>query len=194
MRRKSIEDCFERRVVPVVWEPQSHCDVLAHASAVFLQGGRVAELPRILDTFGGRPLEQLSLFVHIDLLAGLEDNEAGLGFLASFQRVAGIVTAHQHLAAPARRLGLLSILRLFLMDSRSVERGLAVTAKSRPDAIEIMPAAAASKVAKDFHGCTVPRITGGLCRTEAEFRESLESGCQAVTSSHPPLWRLNAAY
>ena len=88
---------------------------------------------------------------------------------------------------------MLSILRLFLMDSRSVERALAIVARSKPDAIEIIPAAAAPKVAKDFQRCRLPRIAGGLCRTEADIHESLKSGCQAVTSSYPPLWRLNAA-
>jgi len=48
---------------------------------------------------------------------------------------------------PARRVGLLSIVRLFLSDSRAVDRGISVVKKSHPDAVEILPAVVAAKVA-----------------------------------------------
>ena len=191
MRRQPISKCFERQVIPVVWEPGPDRELLAAASAVFLQGGPLAELGRVLEAFDVPPLDNVSLFVHIDLVSGLENNEAGLEFLAGFDRLAGVVSIHHHLTVPARRLGLLSIVRLFLSDSRAVERGVSVATKSKPDAIEILPAAVAPKVAADFRNCPIPRITGGLCRTEEDVREALSSGCQAVTSTRPELWRLN---
>jgi glycerol uptake operon antiterminator len=193
MRRRTIDQCFRRQVIPVVWEPRGHNELLARASSVFLQGGSLSELPRVLDIFCASPLEDLALFVHIDLVAGLENSEAGLGFLAGFERLSGVVTVHHHLAAPARKLGLLSIVRLFLSDSRAVDRGLSVATKSHPDAIEILPAAVAAKVAGDFAACRIPRIAGGLCRTETDVKEVLDSGCRAVTSTSPALWRLNPA-
>jgi glycerol uptake operon antiterminator len=163
------------------------------ASCVFLQGGPLAELADVLEAFRDPHFDHVSLFVHIDLVAGLENSEAGVEFLARFERLSGIVTVHHHLAASIRRAGLLSVVRLFLSDSRAVERGLSVVAKSRPDAIEILPAAVASKVAHDFRRCPVPRITGGLCRTEQDVREALDSGCVAVTSTRPELWEFNRA-
>jgi glycerol uptake operon antiterminator len=126
-------------------------------------------------------------------LAGLENSDAGIEYLAAFNRVTGIVTVHHHLSGAARKLGLLSVVRLFLSDSRAMDRGLTVANKSQPDAIEILPAAAAPKVAADFATCRIPRIAGGLCRTEADVRETLASGCLAVTSTSPSLWRLNRA-
>jgi glycerol uptake operon antiterminator len=156
-----------------------------------LQGGALRDLTRVLDEFGDEQLADVSLFVHIDLLSGLENSEAGLEYLAEFPRISGVVTVHHHLAAPARKLGLLSVVRLFVTDSRAMDRGLSIADKSRPDAIEILPGAAAAKVAGDFAGCKIPRIAGGLCRTEADVNEVLNSGCQAVTSTSPALWRLN---
>ena len=191
MRQKSIEQCFRHRVIPVVWHPGPQSDLLAQASTVFLQGGTLRELERVLDAFNAPPLKHLPLFVHIDLVAGLENNDAGLEYLAGLDRITGIVSVHHHLAAPARKLGLLSIVRLFLSDSRAVDRGLSVATKSHPDAIEILPAAVAAKVAGDFAHCRIPRIAGGLCRTEADVAEVLESGCRAVTSTSPSLWMLN---
>jgi glycerol uptake operon antiterminator len=193
MRRKTIDNCLRRHVIPVVWDPDSNRSLLARASAIFLQGGALGDLMRVLDAFNHSELEHLPLFVHIDLVAGLENSEAGLEFLAGFDRITGVVTVHHHLAGSARRLGLLSIVRLFLSDSRAVDRGVSVANKSHPDAIEILPAVVAAKVAKDFADCPIPRIAGGLCRTEADVSEVLVSGCRAVTSTSPALWQLNPA-
>jgi glycerol uptake operon antiterminator len=193
MRRKSIDFCFDRPIIPVIWDPVQHEQLIAGASSTFLQGGPLYDLPRILDTFSKPPLHDLPLFVHVDLVAGLENNDAGLQYLATFERLTGIVTVHHHLTAPARRLGLLSIVRLFLSDSRAVDRGLSVANKSRPDAIEILPAAVATKVVIDFEVCKIPRIAGGLCRTEADAAEVIASGCRAVTTTSPKLWKLNSA-
>lgn len=191
MRRNTIDRCFDRPIIPVVWQPMQNHELLARASTVFLQGGNLSDLAHVLDRFSEPPLHHASLFVHIDLVAGLENSEAGLEFLAGFQRLAGVVTVHHHLATPARKLGLLSIVRLFLSDSRALERGLSIASKSRPDAIEILPTAIAAKVAADFQSCQIPRITGGICRTESDVRDALESGCRAVTTTKPELWRLN---
>jgi glycerol uptake operon antiterminator len=192
MNRPSIAKCLQKPVIPVLWEPTKHVAAIGQASAVFLQGGTLAELSRVLDKFQQPELAGVAVFAHVDLIAGLENNEAGLEYLAELGRLTGVVTIHHHLAKPARRLGLLSIVRLFLSDSRSVERGEAIASKSQADAIEILPAAAAVKVAAELDRFGIPRITGGLCRTEADVREALDSGCRAVTSTRPELWHLNA--
>jgi glycerol uptake operon antiterminator len=191
MRRKSIDTCFRKQIIPVVWDPNAHVDLLSHASAVFLQGGSLRDLERVLDLFCAPKLENLPLFVHVDLVAGLENSEAGIEYLAACKRLTGVVTVHHHLVAAARRAGLLSIVRLFLSDSRAVDRALSVVSKSHPDAIEILPAVAAAKVAKDFANCRIPRIAGGLCRTDADVADVLASGCRAVTSTSANLWKLN---
>ena len=193
MRRKSIDACFRKHIVPVVWDPGSQTELLARASSVFIQGGALGDLARVLDLFGSPRLEHLSIFVHVDLVAGLENSEAGIEFLAGFDRITGVVTVHHYLASAARRLGLLSIVRLFLSDSRAVDRGVSVVKKSHPDAVEILPACVAAKVAGDFEACRIPRIAGGLLRTEADVAEVLASGCRAVTSTSEKLWKLNPA-
>lgn len=191
MQPKSLDACLRRKIIPVVWAPGSQREVISLASSVFLQGGPLAELADVIEEFRDPYFDHLSLFVHIDLVAGLENSEAGVEFLARFERLSGIVTVHHHLAPSIRRARLLSIVRLFLSDSRAVERGLSVVKKSRPDAIEILPAAVAPKVSHDFRRLPMPRITGGLCRTEQDVLEALESGCVAVTSTRPELWKLN---
>lgn len=186
-----IANCFAKPVIPVLWELPSDQDLVSSASSVILQGGALTELASVIGQFEQPQLSKIHLLVHIDLVAGLENNEAGLECLAQLPRIRGVVTVHHHLSKSAAKLGLLSIVRLFLSDSRAVQRGLAVANKSRPDAIEILPATAAVKAASDLQKCSLPRIAGGLCRSEADVRETLASGCRAVTSTRPNLWRLN---
>ena len=193
MRRKSIDACFRKHIVPVIWDPTPHSDLLARASTVFLQGGSLSDLGRVLKLFSGPKLEHLPLFVHVDLVSGLENSEAGIEYLSSFERLTGVVTVHHHLTSAARRAGLLTIVRLFLSDSRAVDRGLSVVNKSHPDAVEILPAVVAAKVTGDFANCRIPRIAGGLCRTEVDVEEVIASGCRAVTSTSAALWKLNPA-
>lgn len=182
---------FTKPVVPVLWDLGANQDIVASASCVILQGGSVVDLPRAIDQFARPAFDHVRLLVHIDLVAGLEKNEAGLELMANMQRIDGVVTVHHHLTKPAKRLGLASIVRIFLSDSRALERGMQVALKARPDLIEMLPAAAAIKVADDLRACSIPHISGGLCRTEADIRETLESGSLAVTSTRPELWSLN---
>src|SRR5438128_2053591 len=123
MARASIDTCFKKRVIPVVWDPGPHVELLSQAGAVFLQGGALGELRQAVARFSEGKLADLPLFVHVDLVAGLENSEAGIEFLAEFRHISGIVTVHHHLTAAARRLGLLTVVRLFLSDSRAVDRG-----------------------------------------------------------------------
>ena len=191
MRHPDITRCLAKPVIPVIREISNQRDLLAGASALILQGGTVLELLRTLEELDAELRQKLHVLVHIDLISGLENNEAGLEFLASLQCVSGVVTVHHNLTRPASRLGMLSILRMFLTDSRAVERCLSVVSKSKPDAMEIMPTAAAARTANDFKKVPIPRIAGGLCRSAKDLQEALDSGIQAVTSTSPSLWECN---
>jgi len=188
----NIESCFGKPVIPVLWQLPDRWETVSNASMVILQGGSITELAGVIRQFEQPSLQHIRLLVHIDLIAGLENNEAGLECLAQLRRIRGVVTIHHHLTKPARRLKLLSIVRLFVSDSRAMERGLSVASRSHADAIEILPAVAAVKTASHFQNCPLPRITGGLCRTEEDVREALASGCLAVTSTLPRLWKYNS--
>jgi len=186
-----VDRCFAKPVIPVLWDVAENRDLVALASSVILQGGPITELSSVVDQFVQPPLDHLRIFVHIDLVAGLETSEAGLELLAQVGSIDGVVSVHHHLTKSAKRLGFLSLLRIFLSDSRALDRGLKIATKARPDVVEILPSAAAIKVADDFQPLSIPYISGGLCRTEDDVRETISSGCRAVTSTRPALWVLN---
>ena len=186
-----VEKYFSKPVIPVVSKVAGDIQALAAASSVILQGVAVNDLSKVLEDFSRPPLDHLRLLVHIDLVAGLENSDAGLEYLSGLGKTDGIVSVHHHLTRSAKRLGLLSIVRVFLSDSRALDRGLKVCVKANPDVVELLPASAAVKVAEEMRSCSIPYIAGGLCRTESDVREALDSGCRAVTSTRPELWRMN---
>ena len=192
VRRGRLEHWLSRPVVPVLWEPLDHAmPLLTKASMVFLQGGRLAELPAVLAPWERGPLMRVPLVLHLDLMAGLSNDEAALQYVAGLKRIDGVITTRHQLVPAARRLGLRTIVRLFLQDSRAVERGVAIATSSRPDAIELLPGVAAAAVGDAFAQCPAPRIAGGLVTDEATVRTILASGCRCVSTSRADLWAIN---
>lgn len=190
-RACSVRAWLGKPVIPVFWQTGRNDALLADAGMVFLQGGQLAELPDRLSRLKSGPAARVPVMLHIDLLSGLSSDEAGLQYLARLGGIDGIITVRSHLVAPARRLGLASILLLFLQDGRSLDRGLHVIEQSKPDLVELVPGVAALETARQFSGIPVPRIAGGLVRSELLVGRLLDSGCAAVSTSSAELWGLN---
>jgi glycerol uptake operon antiterminator len=161
------------------------------ASILFVGGGELAELPALLGSLSRGPLSRVPVFLHVDLVSGLANDDAGLKYVATLDRLDGIITVRQHLVAPARKLGLMSVLRLFLQDGRAVERGLQVVERSQPDAVELLPGVAFLEVADRFNRLPIPCIAGGLIRTPDVVRRIIAAGAKAVSTTNVELWGMN---
>jgi len=74
-------------------------------------------------------------FVHIDLIAGLGKDRAGVAFLAREIGVNGIVTSHGHLVAAARSDRVIAVQRLLLHDDLGLASALSAVERARPDII-----------------------------------------------------------
>lgn len=190
-RPRDLTPWLAKPVIPVVWKILPDEATLAHASLVFLHCSQLAELNEDIAWLKRGPLARTPIVLHIDLLEGLTSDEAGLRFLAGLRIIDGIITVRQHLIAPARRLGLASILLLFLQDGLAVERGRHLVEQCQPDALELVPGVAALETAAEFENVPMPRIAGGLVRTPELVHKLLHSGCKAVSSSSAKLWLLN---
>ncbi len=192
-RPNPVAQWLTRPIIPVIWNTEVDPATLSDASVIFVQGCELADLNRILAWLKAGPLQKTPVFVHVDLLAGLSSDDAGLRYLAELKRIDGVITVRSHVVAAARRLGFASMLLLFLQDGRSVQRGLHIVEQSRPDAIELVPGVAALETARQFQQISIPRIAGGLVRTPAVVRQLLDAGFDAVSSSESELWRMNTA-
>jgi glycerol uptake operon antiterminator len=188
----SIASHLTRPVIPYVTEGvDRHPALIASASIIFLGGGELAELPALFAKLEKPPFANLPVLLHIDLVDGLATDDAGVRYIASLPRIDGIITVRHHLASLARKLNLLSVVRLFLQDGRAVERGLAVIEKSKPDAVEVLPGVAFLQVPERFQKLPIPCIAGGLIRTPQTVQQITKAGCRAVSTSNVALWKLN---
>ena len=195
MRRRfgpDIARFLTKPVIPYVADGvDAHVGLMALASVIFIGGGELADLPGMMTKLSRPPLGDIPVFLHIDLVNGLSNDESGLRYVAGLERVDGVITVRHHLAPAARKLGLMSVVRLFLQDGRAVERGLGVVEKSRPDAVELLPGVAYLEVADRFRGVNIPVIAGGLIRTREIADRIRAAGCRAVSTTNIKLWEMN---
>jgi glycerol uptake operon antiterminator len=94
------------------------------------------------------------------------------------------------LTQKARNLGLITIQRLFMLDSLSIQTGIKMVNVNRPDLIEIMPAILPKVILRVKQESTIPIIAGGMVETKEEIIELLKVGATAVSTSKSALWFL----
>lgn len=134
------------------------------------------------------------LFIHLDFVEGLARDEAALTFLARHARPAGVITTRTGLVQAARRIGVVPVQRLFLLDSQSVSTGLEAARTSKAEVVEVLPGIvprAISAIRSQLSHSLI--IAGGLVRTEKEARKALAAGAAGVSTSSSALWQMTRA-
>ncbi len=192
-RSATLKKWLSKPVIPVIWGDGDNMAAATGASAVFIQGGNINQLAKVLAPLETGPLAGAAVLVHLDLLAGVAADHAGVEYLASFPRIDGIITTRYQLVRAAHDVGLLGIVRLFLQDSRSLERGLKMVAANKPDLVEVLPGLASVDIAESLNRLPMPWIAGGMIRKPPTVRQITAAGAKAISTSESRLWRLNAA-
>jgi len=192
MNPQGIRSLLRKPIIPYItdWSLPDP-ELLEHADVLFLSSGEITELPAVLAKLNNRSTRNIPVMLHIDLISGLTNDDAGLRYVASIGNIAGIITTKHHLVRPIRKLGMSSVVRLFLQDGRAIDRGLSIIDRSKPDAVEMLPGIATTLIADDLKHISIPYIAGGLIRSEETAERILQAGCQAVSTSNEQLWRLN---
>jgi glycerol uptake operon antiterminator len=158
----------------------------APTRAIYLLAGNPLNLPRMLER--ARDHDKICL-VNIDFLDGLNRDRHAVEFLA-VHKVAGIVSTRFEALKAAHGFGLVTVQRTFAIDSAAVAAALKSMGQFLPDAMEVLPAMAAPKVAIRLRAA-YPRLTiigGGLIENVREIEELLAVGINSVSVSDPRLW------
>lgn len=153
---------------------------------IFLISADICTLDGIVNQI--RETDKL-VFVHIDLMKGLKRDASSIQYLADNIGIDGIVTTHPNLISVARRLNLLTVQRMFILDSASIEQGVKSVAESRPDAVEILPGIVVPHIHERLESNIRQMIiAGGLINTEDEIISILKNGAAGVSTSATDLW------
>jgi glycerol uptake operon antiterminator len=173
-------------VVPAVRGPDRDLDaaLAGEHPAIFVLGGDVFKVLGRIGSRGRRP----QIYVNVDLVGGIAADASGLRFLAG--RVDGIISTHRHVIELAKTSGLITIQRLFAIDSGAVERGLKLIRRAQPHFVEILPALAYREIAAQYSEVLdLPVLAGGLLRSREDIATILEAGAVGVSASDQGLWR-----
>lgn len=154
----------------------------SHA-AIFVLGGDVFEL---MERLGGRDRTP-PVCVNVDLASGVSPDADGIRFLS--RHVEGVISTHRRTIELGKQSGLVTIQRLFAIDSGAVERGLKMTTRAEPAFVEILPAIAYPEIADYYRAvCGVPVLAGGLVTDASGVSSLLGAGASGVSTSESGLW------
>lgn len=174
-------------VIPAVKEPETLDLALAHdGAAVFLLCGDILNIAGLVDRVHRAGKQAV---VHGDLVAGLAPREIAVDYLRSYG-ADGIISTRPHIIRRGRELGMLTVLRVFAIDSKAVSNLGKETGMGMPDLIEVLPGTIYRVIARLSRELPVPLIAGSLLADKADVTAALSAGALCVSASDPQLWDL----
>jgi len=127
------------------------------------------------------------IYVHIDLSDGIGKDEYGVRFVKSLG-VDGIISTRTNMIKIARKEGMMTVQRFFMVDSHSVDTSLEALRSSKPHMIEIMPGTLTKVIKRLKAELDIPIVAGGLIETCEEIDEALSAGAFAVSIGKSDFW------
>ena len=174
-------------VIPAVKEPETLDRALCHdGAAVFLLCGDILNIGELVDRVHRAGKQAV---IHADLIAGLAPKEIAVDFLHRCG-ADGIISTRPMLLRRGRELGLLTVLRVFAIDSKAVSNLGRETEGGMPDVIEILPGTLCKVLRRLSRELPVPLIAGGLLSDKADVLAALGAGALCVSASDESLWAL----
>lgn len=152
---------------------------------IFLLSGTIFDLK---ETVSRAKQAGKLVFIHVDLLDGFSKDVTALKYISSEIRPDGIISTKNSLLKVAKSLGLLTVQRVFIIDSLSIETAVKASQLINPDAIEIMPGIMPRIIKKLSTSLEVPVIVGGLVSEKSDAAVALENGALGVSTSSKEIW------
>ncbi len=131
---------------------------------------------------------RVKIILHGDLIQGLKPDEYGVQYLCQEIKPDGIISTHTQVIETAKKRGVMSIQRIFLLDSHSLDTSYRVLKTYQPDYIEVLPGIVPGLIKEIKEELRIPILTGGFLRTPKQVHEALDAGALAVTTSNKTLW------
>lgn len=126
--------------------------------------------------------------VHMDLVAGLGSKEISVDFIHSSTSADGILSTKPALIRRAKELGLLTVMRFFVVDSMAVENVYKQCEQARPDCVEIMPGGMPKVIGRISAALREPVIAGGLIADKEDILAALNAGAVSISTTNQTLW------
>jgi len=129
------------------------------------------------------------VFVHLDLTQGLSSKDVAADFVKEYTGADGVISTRPFLLRRAKTLGLITVLRIFLVDSLSLANLDKQVESCDPDLVEIMPGVMPKVVRRVCAQTPVPVISGGMVSDREDAITALSAGAICVSTSCEALWQ-----
>jgi glycerol uptake operon antiterminator len=129
------------------------------------------------------------MFYHMDLIQGLRNDEHATEYFCQEFKPNGLISTKASVIMKAKQKGVLSVQRVFLIDSQALEKNLKIIKKTQPDYIEVLPGAMPEIIKEIKLRTNIPIFAGGFIRSVAQVENALEAGAAAITTSKTDLWK-----
>lgn len=128
------------------------------------------------------------MFLHVDLIQGLKQDEYATEFLIQEIKPAGLISTRSGVITKAKQKKILAIQRLFLIDQSALDKSLRIIKKTNPDYIEVLPGVIPPFISEVKELTNKPILAGGLIRSDSDVDQALDAGAAAITTSNRELW------
>ena len=152
---------------------------------IFILYGNICSLTMIVEKIKSR--DKLAI-VHADLVQGLSAKTEAIDYIKNNTKADGILSTKGNLVKHATDIGLIGILRNFIIDSMAMENVNKQVELAHPDMIEIMPGIMPEIIEKLKNEIKLPLIAGGLISDKKDVIAALSAGADAVSTTKEELW------
>ncbi len=151
---------------------------------VFILYGDICSIPDIVAAV--QNAGKIAL-VHADLIYGLATKEIAVDFLHQNAKVDGIISTHQNLILRARELRMYTVLRIFILDSMSLQEAGNMSSVG-PDFLEILPGVMPDIIRRLHAATKIPLLAGGLIDAKKDAISALDAGATAISTTNEAVW------
>ncbi|WP_151410080.1 glycerol-3-phosphate responsive antiterminator [Anaerococcus sp. Marseille-P9784] len=181
-----LEELYDNPVIMAIKNNKDlHKCLESENRVVFVLYGNIETIPHIV-----KKLKDANkvVIVHEDLIEGLSSSNYAASFIKNYTQADGVISTRPSNVTYARKLGLFTILRFFLIDSISFENMKQTIKDVNCDAIEILPGVLPDQMKEVKKRTNIPLIAGGLIAKREEVINALNAGAIAISSSNYKVW------
>jgi len=153
---------------------------------VFVLYGEVSTISGIVEKIKSAGKQAV---VHMDLVAGLSGKTEAVDFISVYTKADAIISTRIEQIRHAKELGLSTIYRIFLIDSKVLDK-LGNRAVESADIIEILPGLMPKMTKKLSKELQMPIIAGGLISDKEDVMAALKAGAIAISSTNEEVWEM----
>lgn len=187
MDRDQLLQAFEKSpiVAAIKEEKGLRCCIESDSQIVFVLYGNINTIPAIVKQLkdAGK-----TVFVHVDLLDGLAPREVTIEYLMRNTCLDGIISTKLPLIKCAKALGLMTVMRFFVIDNLSLRNIRKKDYYQYADMIEILPGLMPKIICQISEEVQKPIIAGGLISEKTDIVTALTAGAVAISSTDEKVW------